>query len=47
MSQCVVVRYDKELGAPVKVAPPMLNHLADGQSLQIVRKVGFAALSWI
>jgi hypothetical protein len=33
MSQCVVVCYDKELRAPFKAAPPMLDGFAYGQKL--------------
>jgi hypothetical protein len=45
MSHFVVVCYDKELKATFKVTPPMLYRLKYGQSLQIVRIVGVAALS--
>jgi acyl-CoA thioesterase FadM len=47
MSKCVVVCYDKELRAPFKVTPPVLDCFAYGRSLYIVHKVSVAALSWI
>jgi hypothetical protein len=46
MSQCVVVCHDEGLKATFHVTLPMLNRFAYGQSFQIVRIVGVAALSW-
>jgi hypothetical protein len=45
MLMCVVVCYDMELRATLKLTPQVLYRLTHGQSLQIVRCVGVAALS--
>jgi hypothetical protein len=47
MSQCVVVIYDKELRAPFKIAPSMLDNFAYGQGFYVVRIVSVTTLSWI
>jgi hypothetical protein len=45
MSQYVVVYYDKKIRTTFNVTPPMLYRVAYGQRLQIILRVGVAALS--